>query len=56
MIYFRTLRHYHRPDGLDDRVRNGNEYFTVCMVTGKHLRASQPEGRLPQMCFEDIYK
>lgn len=35
ITYFRTGRHYHRLQGLNCRVRNGNECGPPDMVTGK---------------------
>lgn len=34
--YFRTFRHYHQLQLLDGRVRDGNEYCQLDMVTGNH--------------------
>ena len=38
MTYFRTGGHYHRPQKLNCRVRNGNECFLQGMFTGKTCR------------------
>ncbi len=35
ITYFRACRHYHRPQELNDRVRNGNECGLMGIVTGK---------------------
>jgi hypothetical protein len=35
ITYFRTFRHYHRPEKLNDRVRNGNVCFLLGKVTGE---------------------
>ena len=35
ITYFRTGRHYHRPQELNCRVRNGNECDILGKVTGK---------------------
>jgi hypothetical protein len=34
ITYFRTCGHYHRPEELNDRVRNGNECDLPGKVTG----------------------
>jgi hypothetical protein len=34
ITYFRTFRHYHRPEKLNNRVRNGNVCFLLGKVTG----------------------
>lgn len=39
ITYFRTCRHYHRPQELNCRVRNGNECGLLGKFTGKlHVR------------------
>src|SRR5690242_12032004 len=38
ITYFRTFRHYHWPEELNGRVRNGNECFLLGKVTGKRAR------------------
>ena len=38
MTYFRAGGHYHRPQELNDRVRNGNECDPLSKVTGKDIR------------------
>jgi hypothetical protein len=46
MTYFRAGGHYHRPQELNDRVRNGNEWDLLGKVTGKQ-QARQPEPHSP---------
>ncbi len=42
ITYFRTFQHYHRPEELNDRVRNGNECFPPGKVTGKRQERRRP--------------
>ena len=43
MTYFRTGMHYHRPQKLNERVRNGNECFQLGIVTGNAQRHQSTE-------------
>ena len=44
MTYFRTFGHYHRPQLLNGRVRNGNACFQLGMVTGTPAPTAEPDG------------
>ena len=46
MTYFRAGGHYHRPQELNDRVRNGNAWCLLGKVTGKQ-QVRQPEPHSP---------
>ena len=43
ITYFRTCGHYHRPEELNDRVRNGNECDLAGLVTGKSTASRCPD-------------
>jgi hypothetical protein len=44
ITYFRTFQHYHRPEELNDRVRNGNVCFLLGKVTGERQGRRRPAG------------
>ena len=48
MTYFRTFRHYHRPEELNGRVRNGNVCFLLGKVTGKRPGRRQSDAPGPR--------
>ena len=52
ITYFRTFQHYHRPEKLNDRVRNGNVCFLLGKVTGERAERRRPAH--PSWCMKKV--
>jgi hypothetical protein len=52
ITYFRTFQHYHRPEKLNDRVRNGNVCFLLGKVTGERAERRRPAH--PSCCIKKV--